>query len=307
MRQPLLTCIVSTYGAERLMRECLEDLVSQTLFDEMEVLVIDSGSPEGESAICREFAQRHPQIRHWRTEREPLYATWNRAIPLARGKYLTNANTDDRHRSDFAQVMVQALEECPDAALAYADQLVSHTENETYAQCASRGAQRHRWPDFTPEDLMLRCITGSQPVWRRCLHDTLGLFDTRYRIAADYDMWLRFAGRHRLLHVPQALGVFYDAPQTMSRANRLQMEAESLAIRQIHMQQPPWKQSAKFRQQLAAELFGIGYRHLSRANRNGAAEPFLREAIRLDPTNLRFLKTYVIRCILGIAPERPAS
>lgn len=98
MTQPLVTAIVSTYNAERFMRGCLEDLVAQTLFSEMEVLVIDSGSQQGESAICAEYARIHPRIRLIRTEREPLYAAWNRAIPLARGKYLTNANTDDRHR-----------------------------------------------------------------------------------------------------------------------------------------------------------------------------------------------------------------
>ena len=74
MKQPLITAIVSTYSAERFMRGCLEDLIAQTLFSETEVLVIDSGSPQGESAICLEYARKHPQIKLIRTEREPLYA-----------------------------------------------------------------------------------------------------------------------------------------------------------------------------------------------------------------------------------------
>ena len=51
------------------MRSCLEDLVAQSIFDEIEVLVIDSGSPQGESAICAEFAREYPQIKLIRTER----------------------------------------------------------------------------------------------------------------------------------------------------------------------------------------------------------------------------------------------
>ena len=117
MSSPLITAIVSTYNAERFMRGCIEDLMAQTIFKDIEVLVIDSGSTEGESAICAEFAREHPQIRLIRTEREPLYAAWNRAIPLARGKYLTTANTDDRHRHDFMELTVAALNRQPEIGL----------------------------------------------------------------------------------------------------------------------------------------------------------------------------------------------
>lgn len=304
MKTPLVTAIVSTYRAERFILGCLQDLAAQTLFAEMEVLVIDSGSPERESEISTAFARQHPQVRVLRTQHEPLYHAWNRALPMARGKYLTNANTDDRHRSDFTEVLVQQLERHPQAALAYADQLLSHTVNETFAECEARGAQLRRWPDYAPQELMLRCITGSQPMWRRHLHDELGPFDTRYRIAADYDMWLRMAARHSLLHVPQALGSFYDAADTLSgRNHRLQMDKESLAIKQHHMALPPWNALPALRKQLAAETFGTGYRHLSGSDRNRAARPFLREAIRLDPLNLRYVKTYLLRGVLGFAPS----
>ena len=78
MAEPLITAIVSTFRAERFIRGCLEDLVAQTLLDRMEILVIDSGSPEDERSICEEFARRYPQVRYLRTENEPLYAAWNR-------------------------------------------------------------------------------------------------------------------------------------------------------------------------------------------------------------------------------------
>ena len=167
MKQPLITAIVSTYSAERFMRSCLEDLIAQTLFSETEVLVIDSGSPQGESAICLEYARKHPQIKLIRTEREPLYAAWNRAIPLARGKYLTNANTDDRHRSDSFEKLAAKLENSPEIVLAYGDQLTSTIENETFESCIVRNTRRYNLPEFSHNTLMLGCLTGSQPMWRR--------------------------------------------------------------------------------------------------------------------------------------------
>ena len=80
------------------MRGCLEDLENQTMRDRMEVVIVDSASPEAERAIVEEFQKKFDNIRYIRTEqRETLYSAWNRAVKVARGEYLTNANTDDRH------------------------------------------------------------------------------------------------------------------------------------------------------------------------------------------------------------------
>ena len=300
MSPPLVTAIVSTYNAERFMRGCIEDLMAQTIFKDIEVLVIDSGSTQNESAICAEFAREHPQIRLIRTEREPLYAAWNRAIPLARGKYLTTANTDDRHRPDFMELMVAALNRQPEIGLVYAEQLISHVENETFEQCERRSARIRRLPDYAPEELMLRCITGGQPVWRKSLHEALGLFNTKYGIAADYDMWLRFASKHQFLRIAGPLGVVFDSPNTISGANSWsQLNTEILTIQKTHMSQARWRELPNMKKRLAAELFGRGYQHIVRENNSRAAEPFIREAIKLDSTNLRFIKTYLLRCLFG--------
>lgn len=298
MSQPLVTAIVSTYNAEHFIRGCMDDLVAQTMFHNIEVLVIDSGSLQAESAICAEFAREHPQIRLIRTQREPLYAAWNRAISLARGKYLTNANTDDRHHPQFMELMTSALDRQPEVALVYAEQLVSHTENETFEECQRRDARVRRLPDFTPEDLLMRCITGSQPVWRKSLHDELGVFDTRYQIAADYDMWLRFASQNRFLRVPGPLGVIFDSPNTISGINNWSLaNYEILDIHKCYMAESQWRTLPFIKKRLAAQHFSRGYQHITRDHDPLAAEPFFREAIKLDPTNLSFLKTYLIRCI----------
>ena len=186
-------------------------------------------------------------------------------------------------------------------AVAYADQFISHTENESFAQCEQRGAKLRRWPDYTPQDLQWRCITGSQPVWRASLHAEFGVFNTRYCIAADYDMWLRFASQHRLMHVAKILGVLYDSPTTISGTNnRTHLNLEVLAIQQTYVRHATWRDIPGARKRLAAEIFGRGYQHIERDHDMCAAKPFLREAVRLDPTNLRFLKTYAIRCLAGI-------
>jgi hypothetical protein len=182
--------------------------------------------------------------------------------------------------------------------LVYAEQYISYTENESFEECKLQNAKIYRVPDYKPEELMLRCITGSQPMWRKSLHDKIGYFNTSYTIAADYDMWLRIANISNLLHVHGPLGVVFYSPTTISGAeNTRQLNLEVLAIQRCFICQAKWRNLPGIRKQVAAELFGRGYQRIKHENDNRAAEPFIREAIKLDPTNISYLKTYLIRCI----------
>mgnify|MGYP007062777075 CR=1 FL=1 len=79
---------------------------------------------------------------------------------------------------------------------------------------------------------------------------------------------------------------------------------ETLAIQKIYVDYPKWRDIPKMRKRLAAEIFGRGYQHIEHDHNVQAAQPFIREAVKLDPTNLRFLKTYFIRCLAGFQSKR---
>jgi glycosyltransferase involved in cell wall biosynthesis len=207
---PRVTAIVSTYKSAAFMRGCLEDLVAQTLYarGELEILVIDSGSPENEGEIVREMQRQHPSIRYIRTERETLYAAWNRGVRLARAAYLTNANTDDRHRNDALELMADALDAQPDVSVVYADSLITTRPHETFRENSAQ--KRLSWPPFSYAELQRRCIIGPQPMWRRALHDRYGDFEAKFVVAGDYEFWLRIGRHERFLRLPEVLGLYFQ-------------------------------------------------------------------------------------------------
>jgi glycosyltransferase involved in cell wall biosynthesis len=294
----LVSAIVSTYAAERFLHGCLKDLAQQTLASDLEVIVIDSGSPGREGEICAEFAAHHRSLKvvYQRTEREGLYTAWNRGVRLASGKYLTSANTDDRHRADALERLVQAIEE-HGAALAYGDLAYSSVENETLHDCLSGNPALARYPDFSPTALMRYCVCGPQPVWRRDVHEQHGYFDESFLIAGDYEFWLRLATTERFVHVPEILGTFYRSASTLSgRGNKATLDLESLRARQRWLGAAPYSSLPGLRRVVARELFGLGYQYVSARRRGG--ERLLREAWRLQPLNLAYAKTYVLRGLL---------
>jgi glycosyltransferase involved in cell wall biosynthesis len=226
-----VTAIVSAFKAERFLAGCLDDLEAQTIADHLEIIVINSGSPEGEHEIVTEYMRRYDNIVYIRTPwTEGLYAAWNRGVLMAGGDYLTNANTDDRHRSDAFEVLSRALDANSRVGLVYAGYLVTHTENETFLD---NTAGETFMPDEYDRARLRRgyCYPGPQPMWRASLHKAHGLFDDSYRSAGDLDFWLRISRRHRFMRVPEVLGLYLKSPQSVEHSNPEALAEAELAIR----------------------------------------------------------------------------
>lgn len=93
--------IVPVYNVEKYLRGCIESLVGQTMdFSEVEVLLINDGSPDGSEAICREYAEKYSNVVLYSKQNEGLSKTRNYGLSRARGKYIFYLDSDDTLRND---------------------------------------------------------------------------------------------------------------------------------------------------------------------------------------------------------------
>lgn len=234
MTEPVLTAMVSTYASERYLAGCLDDLLRQSLGGRLEIVVVDAASPEREGELVRAYQRHAPNLHYVRAEtRESTSAAFRRATAIARGRYLTTANTDDRHHPEFGARMVAALEQQPQFGLAYADSLITHRDNETWQVHTAR--RRYTWPDYTPATALSHCLFGAQAVWRRSVHDVVGHWDDTHPFANDHDLFLRIARRFSAVHVREALGLFLMRADSQSgTGNRAATLADVLAVLRKH-------------------------------------------------------------------------
>lgn len=229
--QVKVSAIVSTFNSSSFIEGCLDDLISQTLFErgELEIVVIDSGSEENEGDAVARYQKRHPNISYIKTEREPLYAAWNRGISLATGKYITNANTDDRHDTDALATLAAALDAREDIDLVYGDCFVSTVPNETFAENAKTDC--YRYPDYFAPAALLHFQFGIHPMWRRTVHEKIGHFDESFKAAGDFDFNIRFAlAGLRALHVDRVIGLYLKHEKAISfRDTTMSLEGKKIA------------------------------------------------------------------------------
>ena len=230
----LVSAIVSAYNAERFIRGCIEDLEAQTIANRLEIVIVDSCSLQNEWAIVEELQQKYGNIKYIRTDkRETVYAAWNRGIKTASGKYITNANTDDRHRYNAFEVMVNELERKPEIALVYADVIMTEKENETFDRHTPCG--NFKWHDWDRTILLEQgCFIGPQPMWRRSVHDEYGYFDESMVTSGDYEFWLRISQTHNFYHINTPLGLYLKSPESIEHGNREKQRQENHQILSLY-------------------------------------------------------------------------
>ncbi|SDK78784.1 Glycosyltransferase, GT2 family [Maridesulfovibrio ferrireducens] len=234
LKTPLVTAIVSTYASECFMEGCLANLVGQTIFDDMEIIVIDAASPENEGDIVRSYQERYSNIRYIRTpERIGLYPAWNIGIREAKGKYLTNANTDDRKHPQCIEKLVKALEEDHEFVLAYSDCVITDEANCEFSE--GREIGRFDWLDHDHLNLIRRCEIGPMPLWRASLHEEIGLFDEYFIGAGDYEFWLRASQKHRFIHLKEDLGLYLQHDNNLETRNMRRKLNEEYYIKSTYI------------------------------------------------------------------------
>ena len=216
---PLVSALVPVYNAQKFLRGALENLEGQTIANNLEIIIIETGSQTDELSIVRDFQERFNNIIYLRTSsRENAPAAVNRGIRIASGKYVTPANSDDRHREDAFEIMVQELETHPEVALVYGDNFATKFENQTFAKHIRCGYKLR--PDYSPAIMLSGCHMGPQPMWRRAIHDEIGILDETLESAGDYEFWCRIAQRYPLRHIPRFMGVYYDNPSGIVNSNK---------------------------------------------------------------------------------------
>ena len=89
-----LTVVIPVYRVEVTLDRCVESVLTQDV-DDMEVILVDDGSPDSCPKMCDEWAQRDARIRVIHKENGGLSDARNAGIDVARGDYITFVDSDD--------------------------------------------------------------------------------------------------------------------------------------------------------------------------------------------------------------------
>lgn len=94
MTQPLITVIVPVYKVEQYLNRCVDSIINQT-YKNLEIILVDDGSPDRCGEICEEFAKADSRIRVIHKENGGLSSARNAGLDIMTGEYVGFVDSDD--------------------------------------------------------------------------------------------------------------------------------------------------------------------------------------------------------------------
>ena len=91
---PLVSVIIPVYKTERYLHRCIDSLVNQD-YKNIEIILIDDGSPDHCGNICDEYAKKDKRIKVIHQRNKGLSAARNAGLDFCTGEYLCFVDSDD--------------------------------------------------------------------------------------------------------------------------------------------------------------------------------------------------------------------
>jgi glycosyltransferase involved in cell wall biosynthesis len=118
MEHPLISVIIPVYKVEKYIRECLESVLAQTL-REIEIIVVNDGSPDRSAEIVREYVSADSRIKFIEQPNGGLSAARNTGMRAASAPLVMFIDSDDYVSPDYCRKMFDALTADADAAVCW--------------------------------------------------------------------------------------------------------------------------------------------------------------------------------------------
>ncbi len=250
---PKVSIICPSYNLARFLGAAVQSVLAQT-FTDFEFLIEDDGSTDDSVAVLWGWAS-DPRINIVsRPNNIGANSTTNNLVKRATGEYIALIAADDVWEPTKLAKQVAILDAQPEVALVMCRPSFIDQEGRPANGGTVEGLRTvSNGPNWRGRLLMSNAFFGSQPLYRRSIHESQGLFDKDLLLLADLDFWHKCLNVGALHIVEEPLVRIRMRPDNLSNpnpANLLRHGEEIQIVRERHRVKP-----SKFKLAIATPFF----------------------------------------------------
>jgi glycosyltransferase involved in cell wall biosynthesis len=178
MTKVFFSIIIPTFNAEKTISIALKSIISQS-FGEFEILIIDGASSDNTLEVIKEYEDK-PFITCVSEKDKGVYDAMNKGIQLAKGHWIYFLGSDDYLFNS------NVLEHVHDT--------ITHTSTDFdvfYGNVKTPLYDRIFDGEFDNDKILKININHQAIFYNRTVFEKIGMYNLKYKIAADYEFNLR--------------------------------------------------------------------------------------------------------------------
>ncbi|MEL6495211.1 MAG: glycosyltransferase [Cyanobacteria bacterium J06623_7] len=246
-----ISVIIPAYNAEKTIIATVRSVLDQT-FTDFEVIIINDGSVD--KTLSKLGTITDSRVKVFSYQNSGLSTARNRGIDLARGSYISFLDADDCWTPDKLASQCSALQQAPQAALAYSWVHFQYdTEKKSYSDTSN-----HLTGNIYPQLLLKNFLhNGSNALIKTAVVREVGYFDPQLKAVEDWDFYLKIAARYQFILVPRVQVIYRQSDTSMTANIQLMEHYLKIVITRAFAAAP------KSLQYLKSQSLGWSYKYLA--------------------------------------------
>ena len=181
MEEDLISIVIPVYKVEKYLEKCIESVLKQT-YTNLQIILVDDGSPDNCGKICDEYAKRDSRIDVIHKVNGGLSEARNVGISKAKGRYIGFVDSDDYIKENMYEILFNLIKKYnADASIC---NLYDVIEGKEYIRNRNNGIQEYSRLDILKEVLLDKNIQSY--AWNKLYKKEL--FDeVKYPIGKKYE------------------------------------------------------------------------------------------------------------------------
>ena len=189
-----ISIITVVYNNKETIQDAINSVLSQE-YDDLEYIVVDGASTDGTVGVIEDVAKKYSErsVKFVSEKDDGIYDAMNKGIRLATGDIIGILNSDDFYINNdvISTVANEFMAKDVDSVIADLVYVKRHKPDEV--------VRYYRSSNFHPKKFAYGWMPAHPTFFvKRVCYERYGLFKTDYKIAADYELLVRFLSKHNV-------------------------------------------------------------------------------------------------------------
>lgn len=224
---PKVSVVLPCYNGEKYLSDAIVSCINQTLED-WELIIVNDCSTDNTLEIAMKFASNDPRIKVINNESNlKLPASLNKGFAEARGQYFTWTSDDNIMRPSMLENLSRCLDEKKDISFVVSYYTIINEHGDITSTV--------KIPDNLNEVMLLNNYVGASFMYRCCVCEDIGGYDTNMFLVEDYEYWIRIWTKYKIevLHID--LYLYRKHEQSLTNTRQQSIAVQLLKLRLMYL------------------------------------------------------------------------